>query len=143
MEIVQLKESSPAILADINNLLKQLRSSVDEQVGTLDELEGLVKNGHAVVMVVKDGPRIVGMGTLFILANVGLKSGDIEDVVVDEVYRRQGLGKGIMSALVNAARDNDLKQLYLTSRSSRVTANKLYPKLGFELRETNVYRLKL
>lgn len=143
MEITQLKEASPKLLEEINALLPQLRSDPENQRGSLEELQHVVADDHAVVMVIKDGDRIIGMGSLFIIFNIGEKIGDIEDVVVDEKYRGQGLGKQLMSALIDAARERNLQELYLTSRSSRVAANNLYQALGFEKKDTNVYKLKL
>lgn len=67
----------------------------------------------------------------------------IEDVVVDETFRGKGLSKQLVAHAIHFARTAGANQLLLTSRPSRVAANALYQKMGFERRETNVYRLKL
>lgn len=48
-----------------------------------------------------------------------------------------------MDRLIEEAQKAGLIELELTSRPSNVTANAWYQKLGFEKRETNVYRMKL
>ena len=64
----------------------------------------------------------------------------IEDVVVDENARGKGVGKILMNHAMEEARSLGAKSLDLTSRSSREAANKLYQAIGFQERETNVYR---
>jgi ribosomal protein S18 acetylase RimI-like enzyme len=65
----------------------------------------------------------------------------IEDVVVDKVARGKGLGKELIQFAIKYAKNKNVKTINLTSSPERVAANKLYQKLGFMLRETNVYRL--
>jgi ribosomal protein S18 acetylase RimI-like enzyme len=67
----------------------------------------------------------------------------IEDVVVDEGARRRGVGETLMTVAIRLAEDSGARHLNLTSRPEREAANRLYQRLGFEQRETNVYRLTL
>jgi ribosomal protein S18 acetylase RimI-like enzyme len=90
-----------------------------------------------------DGEKIVGMGTVYVIQKLDNKAAFIEDVIVSEQYRGQGLGEKIMRALLELAKENGVRTVNLTSRPSRVAANALYQKLGFQLRETNTYKLKL
>ena len=143
IEIAQLKEASQDILKDVNSLLAQLRKDSSEKSGTLEGLKYVTGNDHIVMIAAKDGERVVGMGFLHLITKVGSEAGHIEDVVVDGAYRGQGLGEKIIQKLIDIARKKNLTALHLTSKPARVVANKLYQKLGFELRETNVYRLKL
>ena len=64
-------------------------------------------------------------------------------MVVDENGRGQGVGKQLIQYAIEFAISQGWKKLELTSRPTRITANQLYHKLGFELRETNVYRMEL
>ena len=93
--------------------------------------------------VARDEDRIVGMGTLAIVSLPEGERAQIEDVVVHETYRGQGLGEKISKQLIERARERKAGVATLSSRADRVAANKLYQKLGFEKWETNVYRLKL
>ena len=65
----------------------------------------------------------------------------IEDVVVDQNYRGKGYGKVMIEKVIELCRNKGNVTLMLTSRPSRVAANQLYKSLGFETRETNVYKM--
>jgi len=67
----------------------------------------------------------------------------VEDVVVDSAARGRGVGEALVSAAVELAAARGSTTVDLTSRPSREAANRLYQKLGFDLRETNVYRYAL
>ena len=67
----------------------------------------------------------------------------IEDVVVDDAVRGQGVGKALTRAAITESGRRGARTVDLTSRPSREAANRLYQGLGFQLRETNVYRLDL
>jgi ribosomal protein S18 acetylase RimI-like enzyme len=141
MTITQLKKADKMALTDINVLLVQLRSNPRKE--TLNGLNKTVTDTHVITVVAKDNARIVGMGFLFILQTLQKRSGYIEDVVVHEGYRGQGLGVGVMKALIAAGKKKGVDEIELTSRPARVAANALYQKLGFTQRDTNVYQLKL
>ena len=88
--------------------------------------------------------KLVGMATLTMLVTLpdGLV-GRVEDVIVSETARGHGAGKELMLALHEEARRLGVGYLELTSRPSREAANALYRSLGYDHRETNVYRLSL
>ena len=67
----------------------------------------------------------------------------IEDVVVDERARGDGVGEALTREAMTLAREAGAKHLELTSHPSRAAANRLYRRLGFEQRDTNVFRLEL
>jgi ribosomal protein S18 acetylase RimI-like enzyme len=64
----------------------------------------------------------------------------IEDVVVDEAAGRQGIGSALTLAAIRIAREAGARTVDLSSRPSRVAAGRLYEKLGFEIRDTRMYR---
>ena len=67
----------------------------------------------------------------------------IEDVVVDEAYRGCGLGRVLMSHAIEYCKAEKIDTVYLTSNPRRVAANALYQSMGFERKETNMYKLDL
>jgi ribosomal protein S18 acetylase RimI-like enzyme len=67
----------------------------------------------------------------------------IEDVVVDSAARGRGVGEALVRACIEVARKRGAGMVELQSARSRDAANRLYPRLGFELRDSNVYRLTL
>ncbi len=85
------------------------------------------------------GP-IVGSLTLAVFrVPTGLRAW-IEDVVVDESARGAGAGEALVLAAVRRAEAEGARTVDLTSRPSREAANRLYLRVGFEARTTNVYR---
>jgi ribosomal protein S18 acetylase RimI-like enzyme len=63
----------------------------------------------------------------------------VEDVVVDGAARGRGVGEAMTRAALELAESAGVRAVELTSHPSREAANRLYPRLGFERRETNVY----
>ena len=87
--------------------------------------------------------EIMGTATLAVFQTPTGVHAWIEDVVVDQAARRQGIGEGLTRACLDKARELGLDSVNLTSRPAREAANKLYRSMGFILRETNVYRYEL
>lgn len=139
----QLSSATEAAVQDINKLLPQLRENADEHTCSLAELQNIVSDKNIAFIVAKDGDKVIGMATLYVLVKLSKNVAHVEDVVVDGGYRGQGLGEKLMRALIDVAREKGIKTLTLTSRPERVAGNKLYQKLGFEQKITNVYRMKL
>lgn len=132
-----------ADMEKINALLKQLKKSSPELAWS-DVCK--VMDSGGMIFSLRDASRgnaLIGMGTLIPVRKLFSFCGSVEDVVVDEGYRGQGLGRKIMKEIIKEARDLEMKFLDLTSGFHRQAANKLYQSLGFELRETNPYRLYL
>jgi ribosomal protein S18 acetylase RimI-like enzyme len=92
--------------------------------------------------VAKDGDFIFGMLSLVVFSIPTGTKAWIEDVVVDEGARGKGVGRKLMKHALDVAKELGAKSADLTSRPSREAANKLYQTIGFEARETNVYRYK-
>jgi len=143
MMITTLTEASEAGAADISRLLVQLRENKDEHSASLAELEVIVNDPNAFLVVAKDESRIIGMGTLYVQNKFSKKTAFVEDVVVDDAYRGKGIGKEIMNAILEIAKKENVRTVYLTSRPKREAAHALYTKLGFEKKDTTVFRLKL
>ena len=143
MKIIKLtsRQVTNGTRVHLENLMYQLRE--EKSRTTLVELKRIVGNPTVTMAVAKDGSRIVGVATLYTIQKVGKHIAHIEDVVVDSAYRGRGLGKKLIRTLIAEARKRKIKTLNLTSRPARIVANKLYKKLGFKLKKTNVYQFKL
>jgi ribosomal protein S18 acetylase RimI-like enzyme len=127
--------------AAVSALLPQLSSSALPP--TTDGLARIIADPATTLFVARDGDRIVGMLTLACFEVPSGVRAWIEDVVVDEAAR----GAGVAAALVQAALDRSdrlgARTVDLTSRADREAANRLYLRMGFEIRVTNVYRRTL
>jgi len=141
ISVTKALSASAELLDGLNSLLPQLSSSAP--VLTMSDVEAMVDSDAATLFVASDHGVIVGTLTLVIFSiPTGLR-GWIEDVVVDEDARGLGIGEALTMAAVDEARQRGVRSLDLTSRSSREAANALYQKLGFERRDTSVYRFSL
>lgn len=130
-----------AVLADVLRLLPQLTTTAPPL--TAAHFADIVATPGTSVMVARQGGRVVGTLTLVIFSvPTGVRAW-IEDVVVDEAARGSGLGEALVRAAIERATVAGARTLELTSRPDRTVANRLYQRLGFAVRNTNVYRLSL
>lgn len=107
------------------------------------ELAAIVTSRSSVLFIARDEGRIVGSLTLILFRiPTGMRAW-IEDVVVDDSVRGKGVGGALNEAAIEHARRAGAKTVDLTSRPSREAANRLYKRLGFKQRDTNVYRFEL
>ena len=144
MVIRELKKVSANACREVNHLLLQLlHDPKDYRPLSLSALRGIVDDKKTIVVVVYDGVRIIGMGLLFLITKPRGRYAYIEDMVIDIAYRGRGLGKKLARKLIAAARSRGVRCIELSTRPSRVAANKIYQDIGFKRKETNVYRLKL
>ena len=112
---------------------------------TAEQLAEIVDHPGATLFVARndDDGAIVGTLTLVVFRiPTGLRAW-IEDVIVDKAASGQQLGERLSQAALDKARALGCKTVDLTSRPSREAANHIYKKIGFELRDTNVYRYQL
>jgi ribosomal protein S18 acetylase RimI-like enzyme len=140
-EIEKIAAITPSVADSIAALVGQLSSSA--KAPTREELEAIVNAPGTVLLAVRQSGNLVGMLTLVTFAiPTGIRS-IIEDVVVDERYRGQGVAQALAREALVQADAAGARTVDLTSRPSREAANRLYQKLGFQKRESNVYRYTL
>jgi ribosomal protein S18 acetylase RimI-like enzyme len=121
-------------------LLPQLSRSA--RPPTADELREIATSPATVLFVARVEGRIAGSLTLALFRiPTGLRAW-IEDVVVDGDARGSGVGAALNRAALAEAAARGARTVDLTSRPSREAANRLYQRLGFVARETNVYRFE-
>jgi len=142
IEVSEATEVTPELVAAFERLIPQLSSSSPPT--TDDDLRAIVASPATVLFVATDGrDEIVGSLTLALFRiPTGLRAW-IEDVVVDEAARGLGVGEALNRAAIDHSRREGARTVDLTSRPSREAANRLYQRLGFVERATNVYRLDL
>jgi len=142
VRIEEVTEVRPEVVAAFARLVPQLSRSMPPP-GTA-ELEEMVASAATTLLVAQDariGPDgIVGALTLAVFRiPTGVRAW-IEDVVVDESARARGVGEALTTDALRRATRAGARTVDLTSRPSREAANRLYRRLGFVARETNVYR---
>lgn len=141
VEISICETIDQSIVSAFALLIPQLSSSNPAPDGAA--LQRIVDHDATTLFLAHLGGRIVGSLTLAVFPiPTGVRAW-IEDVVVDEGVRGHGVGEELNRAALERARSLGAITVDLTSRPSREAANRLYKRLGFVERETNVYRFEL
>jgi ribosomal protein S18 acetylase RimI-like enzyme len=142
VQIVEAEEVTPALVEAFELLTPQLsRSNPPPDAEMLGAIVG--SPACHLLLALDDAGAIVGTLTLIVFPIPTGWRGWIEDVIVDEAASGQGIGRQLTEHALDLARDCGCTTVDLTSRPSREAANHLYKKIGFEPRETNVYRYDL
>jgi ribosomal protein S18 acetylase RimI-like enzyme len=138
MEIFRVSQITDEIVSAFDRLIPQLTR---RQPPTAEELVLLISSPSILIIARhpdQTGP-IVGAGTLGVFCTPTGLHAHIEDVVVDNDFRRQGIGDALVTELLKIARGIGVDGVSLTCNPSRFAANSLYEKMGFVKWETNVY----
>ena len=142
MKIIQPTEITEEISTAFKTLIYQL--SPNRKPPSKQNLEEIINSKNSVLFLAKDeNNKIVGTLTLLINRIPSGQKVSIEDVVVDNKMRGKGIGEKLTQFAIDYAVEQGFAEIDLTSNPTRVAANKLYQKLGFVLRETNIYRLNI
>lgn len=132
---------TPDIVESIARLVPQLSRSAPPP--TAEQLEDIATSPASHLLVARVDDEIVGALTLVVFRiPTGMRAW-IEDVVVDEAARGHGVGEALNREALRLAKERGAITVDLTSRPSREAANRMYQRLGFTQRETNVYRYDL
>jgi ribosomal protein S18 acetylase RimI-like enzyme len=129
------------LVAAVGGLIPQLSSSSPPT--SRDALERIVAAPGTTLFVARDDGRVVGMLTLVAFEIPTAVRAWIEGVVVDDAARGQGVAASLVQAALERAEAQGARTVDLTSRPDREAANRLYVRMGFEARATNVYRRTL
>lgn len=140
--IVELaQEATDEIVRALDRLLPQLTTSTPPPTNL--ELERILSSPCCSLLVARDDENVVGMLTLVTFDIPTGTRAWIEDVVVDSSARGKGVGEILSRRALEIALDKGAVTVDLTSRPSREAANRLYQRIGFVKRDTNVYRYNL
>jgi len=137
MRVERVSEPDAQLVAAMARLIPQL--SARRTPPGLVELAELVAAPGTSLLVARDGEQILGTLTLVLYRVPTGVRGWIHDVVVDESARGRGVGGELTAEALRLAEAAGAISVELTTRAERAEANRLYARLGFELRETNVY----
>lgn len=143
MFIQPIHEVTEELVEAFQRLTPQLSASMSSP--SWDELQTLVTFPASLLLVARthESAPIIGAATLvFVRAPSGLHA-RLEDVIVDEAARGQGIGEALTREVIRLAKESGANYLALTSNPRREAANRLYQRVGFKKWETNVYRMDL
>ncbi|MGW1723359.1 GNAT family N-acetyltransferase [Streptomyces sp. NPDC002306] len=138
VEVEVAREATDEVIAAVARLLPQLSSTADAP--DHESVDRMLRSDANTLLLARTDGRVVGMLTLI---RFPLPSGlrcRIEDVVVDDAARGHGVGAALTSEALRLAEASGARTVDLTSRPSRRSANRLYERLGFKARDSQVYR---
>ncbi len=138
-KIFEVKEFDPAYVGIINELLSQLTSSPVPFTDT--DLQTMIVSGSSHLFLISYEDEIAGMLTVGSYKTPSGQKHWIEDVVVDQRFRGKALGYKLVEHAIRYVESLGNSILMLTSSPARVAANQLYRSVGFEPKETNVYKM--
>ncbi len=140
--IEQVKEFSEETAEAVRSLLKQLVSNYKPL--TDDALKEMLNSPQSFLLVAKEATsgQIAGMITLTVFRIPDSKKAYLDDVIVDEKFRGRGIAVLLTEKAIALVKENNADYVELTSNPKRVAAIHIYEKLGFQKRDTNVYRLR-
>jgi ribosomal protein S18 acetylase RimI-like enzyme len=136
-------EATDAATSELAAALRRLLPQLNGAPAVIDiaALERVLAQPAVTLLVARNVTgEIVGTATVVIAETTSGWVARLEDVVVDDAARGQGIGAALTRAAVQLSRERGVEHLDLTSAPHREAANRLYQRLGFERRTTNVYR---
>lgn len=141
MIIYKLEKITPNVIQAFKRLIPQL--STDSNLPNEKDLIDIINSECTNLFVAEDNNEIIGtLSLIFNKISTGNKVW-IEDVVVDKASRGKGVGKELILFAMKYVKNKNFESINLTSSPEREEANKLYRKLGFFKRKTNVYRIQI
>lgn len=138
VRVERVAEVTDEVVDALAGLLPQLSRTAGRV--SADAVARLVEHPGTMLLVARVADRVVGSLTLVVFPLLTGARARIEDVVVDESARGQGVGSALTLEALRLAGGAGARSVDLTSRPSRVAANRLYQRLGFAERDSRVYR---
>ncbi|HEY0831763.1 MAG TPA: GNAT family N-acetyltransferase [Candidatus Dormibacteraeota bacterium] len=141
VKIEAVTEATAEVYGALERLLPQLNPHLP--VPTMERLRAILADPAVTLLLARDGEEIVGTTSVIVYTTPFWIKARLDEVVVDESARGKGVGAALVKASLDLAREKGVEVVELQSGVHRDEANRLYPRMGFKLRETNVYRIIL
>lgn len=143
MRVETATEATPELQEAMARLLPQLNPRLT--VPDLDRLQRLVADPAVTLLVARDGDEIVGTTTVIVYTTPFWIKARLDEVVVDAGARGKGVGEALVKASLDVARARGVQVVELQSGRgpNREVAHRLYERLGFQIRDTDVFRIVL
>jgi len=139
-----LTELTQRDVEDVTRLLGQLSSKQRDEAEVALNMHGVLSSPNSRTVVVRDeNGRIQATATGNLCPIPTGNKAWVDDVVTDSMSRGKGYGWMVTEALHDWFVENGILSANLTSLPSRDTAGALYERMGYEQRETRVYRVQL
>jgi GNAT superfamily N-acetyltransferase len=143
IRIEVVREATSELHAALARLLPQLNAKLP--LPDLVRLRRLVADPAVTLLVARDGDEIAGTTTVIVYTTPFWIKARLDEVVVDESARGQGVGEALVKAALEIGRERGAQVAELQSGTGpgREAAHRLYLRLGFKIRDTDVMRIVL
>jgi len=145
MRIEAVSEATPELRQALARLLPQLNPNLPPPDD--DRLRRIVADPDVVLLVARDGPagEIVGTTTVIVYTTPFWIKARLDEVVVDDSARGKGVGEALVRAALDIARERgaQIAELQSARTEARESAHRLYERLGFKVRNSEVFRISL
>lgn len=137
--ILTKKDLNPAIREQVSQLFKQLSKNKIQM-----DLDSVLDESNPVTLAYcQENDEIIGIALMCTYMVISGKKGWIEDVVVDSNARGKGIGRKLMEKLLEIGKEKKLTEILLFTEDHRKSAINLYSNLGFKMKDSRIYTLKL
>jgi GNAT superfamily N-acetyltransferase len=143
VNVEQVHEATTEIQEALARLLPQLNPNLPAP--DMNRLQRVLADPDVTLLVARDGEEIVGTTTVIVCATPFWIKARLDEVVVDESARGQGVGEELVKAALVLARERgaQIAELQSGRTPAREAAHRLYERLGFRLRDSDVFRIVL
>jgi ribosomal protein S18 acetylase RimI-like enzyme len=143
MRIEAVTEATPELTAALARLLAQLNPSLPAP--TMERLRRIVDDPAVTLLVATEGHEIIGTSTVVVYSTPFWIKARLDEVVVDRSARGVGVGEALVHACLKIGRERgaQVAELQSARRPEREAAHRLYERLGFKRRESDVFRIEL
>jgi len=143
MRVEAVKEVTPQLMAALARLLPQLNPKLG--MPDNERLQRLIKDPAATLLIAINGDDIIGTTTVIVYTTPFWIKARLDEVVVDDSARGKGIGEALVSAALEVGRERgaQIAELQSGRGPNRAAAHRLYERMGFQIRETDVFRIVL
>lgn len=143
VDIEEVTAATPEIHAALTWLLPQLNPTL--QVPTMERLQALMADPDVTLIVAREGDEIVGTATVIVYTTPFWIKARLDEVVVDGSARGKGVGEAIVRACLEVGKRKGAQVAELQSGRgpARLAAHRLYKRIGFEIRDSDIFRINL
>ena len=143
MLIEAVTEVTPQLHAALAWLLPQLNANLP--IPTMERLQRIVDDPAVTLLVAKQGDEVVGTSTVIVYSTPFWIKARLDEVVVDDSARGKGVGEALVQACLDIGRERgaEVAELQSGRGPQRAAAHRLYERMGFKIRETDVFRIDL
>jgi GNAT superfamily N-acetyltransferase len=143
MRIEAATEATPELEQALARLLPQLNAALP--IPTMERLDAIMADPAVTLLVAREENDIIGTATVIVYTTPFWIKARLDEVVVDASARGKGVGEALVNACLDLARARGAQVAELQSGrgAARDVANRLYRRMGFQLRDSNLYRISL